>query len=142
MMDVVMDLALISVSGKADDFQAKDLLQEHHNLSLKRVFNGRLSQFDSKFLREAVALNIIPLTQLSNSLQEKFGIKTPHMSRSDTDISTDINFLGQAYLDEGHHLYTPSRTQSYIVIDAIGHGLSKLQGGALQSFLEKHVDLL
>ncbi len=63
-----MDLALISVSGKAEDFQAKDLLQEHHNLNLKRVFNGRLSHFDLKVLREAVALNIIPLAQLSNSL--------------------------------------------------------------------------
>src|SRR5258708_20037346 len=69
-------------------------------------------------------------------------IKTPHTSRSDADISVDINFLGQVYLDEGHHLYTPGQTQSYIVIDAIGHGLSKLQGGALQSFLEKHVDIL
>jgi len=67
-LDAVMDLALISVSGKVDDFQAKDLLQEHHNLSLKRVFNGQLSCFDSQFMREAIALNIIPLTQLSNSL--------------------------------------------------------------------------
>ncbi len=137
-----MDLALISVSGKIDDFQVKDLLQEHHNLSLKRVFNGRLSWFDSKFLREAVALNIIPLAQLSNSLQEKFRIRTPHMSRLDADISADINFLGQAYLDKGHHLYTPGWTQSYVAINAIGHGLLKLQGNALQNFLEKHVDLL
>ena len=102
-----MDLALISVLGKAEDFQAKDLLQEHHNLSLKRVFNGRRSHFDSKFLREAVALNIIPLAQLSNSMREKFGIQATHSSHSDADISGDINFLGQAYLNNGHHLYTP-----------------------------------
>ena len=102
-----MDLALISVSGKAEDFQAKDLLQEHHNLSLKRVFNGWQSHFDSKFLREAVALNIIPLAQLSNSVREKFGIETAHNGHSDADINVDINFLGQAYLNNSHHLYTP-----------------------------------
>ena len=135
-----MDLTLISVSGKVDDFQAKDLLQEHHNLSLKRVFNGRLSRFDSQFMREAVALNIIPLTELSNSLREKFGIETPHASQSDADIRADINFLGQAYLNDGHHLYMPGQTQLYVSIDAISHGLLKLQTGTLQSFLEKNVD--
>ena len=137
-----MDLALISVSGNVEDFQAKDLLQEHHNFSLKRVFNGRWSHFDSKFLREAVALNIIPLAQLSNSVREKFGIEVAHHSHSDANISANINFLGQAYLDSGHHLYTPGRAQSYLSIDAVGHGLSKLQGSALQNFLEKHVNSL
>ena len=63
-----MDLPLISVLGNVEDFQARDLLQEHHNFSLKRVFNGQRSHFDSKFLREAVVLNIIPLAQLSNSV--------------------------------------------------------------------------
>ena len=140
MLDAIMDLALISVSGKAEDFQAKDLLQEHHNLSLKKIFNRWLLWFDSKFLREAVALNIIPLAQLSNSLQEKFGIGTSHASWSDADISADINFLGQAYVNDGQHLYTPGWTQSYVSIDAIPRGLSKLQSGALQNFLEKNVD--
>ena len=134
-----MDLALISISGNVEDFQAKDLLQEHHNLSLKRIFNRQLSQFDSNFLREAVALNIIPLAQLSNSLQEKFGIQTPHANRLDADISVDINFLGQVYVNNGHHLYLPSWTQSYVSIDTVTCGLSKLQSDTLQSFLEKHV---
>ena len=133
-----MDLALISVSGKKEDIQAKDLLQEHHNLNLKRVFTGWLSRFDSKFIREAVSLNIIPLAQLSNSMWEKFGLQTPHASQPDADISADINF--QAYVKDGHYLYMPGWTQSYVSIDAIACGLSKLQGGALQSFLEKYVD--
>ena len=141
-LDAVMDLALISISisWNAEDFQAKDLLQEHHNLSLKRVFNGQQSHFDSKFLREAVSLNIILLAQLSNSIWEKFGIQAAHSSHSDADISSDINFLCQAYLNNAHHLYTLGWTQSYLSIDAIAHGVSKLQGGTLQGFLEKHVD--
>jgi len=92
-------------------------------------------------MREAVALNIIPLTELLNLLREKFSIETPHASRSDADIRADINFLGQAYLNDGHHLYMPGWTQSYVSIDAISRGLLKLQTGALQSFLEKNVDL-
>ena len=91
-------------------------------------------------MREAVTLNIIPLAQLSNSIQEKFGIQAAHSSHSDADISSDINFLGQAYLNNNHHLYMPGRTQSYLSIDAIVHGVSKLQGRALQGFLAKHVD--
>ena len=78
--------------------------------------------------------------QLSNSMQEKFGIETPDASWSDADISADINFLGCMYLNDGHHLYMPGRTQSYISIDAISCGLLKLQAGALQSFLEKNVN--
>src|SRR5260221_6628596 len=104
-LDAVMDLTLISVLGKAEDFQAKDLLQEHHNLSLKRVFNGWRSHFDLKVLREAVALNIIPLAQLSDSVHEKFGIETAHNGCSDADSNVDINFLGHAYLNYSHHLY-------------------------------------
>ena len=57
------------------------------------------------------------------------------------DISADINFLGQAYLNDGHHLYMPGWTQLYVSIDAISHGPLKLQTGALQSFLVKNVDL-
>ena len=96
--------------------------------------------FDSKFIREAVSLNIIPLAQLSNSMREKFGLQTPHASQSDADISADINFLDQAYVKDGHYLYMPGWTQ--VSIDAIACGLSKLQGGALQSFLEKYVSIL
>ncbi|KAF8337097.1 uncharacterized protein EI90DRAFT_3014036 [Cantharellus anzutake] len=42
-------------------FHERDLLQEHLNFWLKRVFNGQKNAFDSSFLWEAVSLNILDL---------------------------------------------------------------------------------
>ncbi len=136
----VLDNYLVNLSGRSADFQERDLLQEHHNLSIKGIHNGWLAHFDSKFLCEAVSLNIVPLSQLATTVIEALGLCSQHSGRSEADLTADINFLGHSFLTENIHLYQPSCSQSYTAIDALSHGHAKLCNSTLQSFLDKHVN--
>jgi hypothetical protein len=103
------------------------------------VHNGRLARFDSKFIREAVSLNVVPLGQLPTTIKEQLGLHKTISSRTNAKLMADINLLGHSYLVQRHHLYHPNRSQSYLAIDAISRGYAKLRDGALNNFLDKHV---
>ena len=135
----VFDWYIVNVSGLGGGRKERDLLQEHHNLAIKRVHNGHLARFDSRFIREAVSLNIMPLGQLANTIKDRLGLHKTILARTDAELTADINLLGHLYLVQRHHIYHPNQLQSYLAIDALMHGYAKLRDGALNNFLDKHV---
>ncbi len=135
----VFDWYTVKGSDSSEGQKERDLLQEHHNLAIKRIHNGRLSHFDSKFMREAVSLNIVPLTNIANTIKEKLGLCCTQSGHSSADLTADINLLAQSYIAQGHHIYNPHCSQSFLAIDALSHGLSKLHNNVLQGFVSKNV---
>jgi hypothetical protein len=98
-----------------------------------------LARFDSKFIRKAISLNIVPLGQLANTIKERLGLHQTISSRTDAELTADINFLGRSYLVQQHHLYRSNRSQSYLAIDALSCSYAKLRDSTLNNFLDKHV---
>lgn len=137
-MLAVLENYLVNPSGEAGRWHERDLLQEHLNFWLKRVFNSRLLTFDSSFFREAVSLNIVELKDLSESLFVKLGLTPPHSRRSRSDLEADINYLGHAFLSENLHAYSPGRHQTFMATDASAQGAQKLLDGALESFVAQY----
>jgi hypothetical protein len=87
--------------------------------------------FDSAFLKEAIALNIVNMKALSDGVFAKIGlIKRRTMEKQEVDLRADINILGRSYLVDMHHLFKPGRTQSYNVIDSITQGVRKSKTGS------------
>jgi hypothetical protein len=117
---------LVNPSGLPGHFHERDLLQEHLNFWLKRVFNGQKNAFDSCFLREAVSLNIIDLKDLLQSFMGMIGLAKVHPGRTQVDIEADINCLGVVYLRELQHLYVASHSQTTKCMDGFALGGEKL----------------
>ncbi|KIO29718.1 hypothetical protein M407DRAFT_226543, partial [Tulasnella calospora MUT 4182] len=128
---------LVNPSGLPNNWYAGDLLQEHHNFWIKTIFNGKTADFDSLFLKEAVALNIVSFQSLRESLYSMFGLQKPGRYEAELKISADINALGAQFLSDHIHKFIPARSQPFVVRDAISHGMEVLSGGSLSAFLKK-----
>src|SRR5258708_18884617 len=89
---------LVNPSGLPGHFHEQDLLQEHLNFWLKRIFNGRKNAFDSCFLREAVSLNIVDLKDLLQSFMGMIRLAKVHPGHTQADIEADINLFVPMYL--------------------------------------------
>ena len=135
----VFDWYTVRSLDSSEGRKERDLLQEHHNLAMKCIHNGWLSRFDSRFMQEAVSLNIIPLNNIANTIKEKLGLHHTQSGHSSADLTADINLLADSYLAQRHHIYNPHCSQSFLAIDALSNGLSKLCSNALQGFISKNV---
>ncbi|KAF8310443.1 uncharacterized protein EI90DRAFT_2956624 [Cantharellus anzutake] len=140
-LNAVLDNYFVNTSGERRRFHARDLLQEHINCWLKRVFNNRLATFGSSFMRQTIALNILHLTKLTRTLSNSLGLADPYSLHSSANITADINVLGYHYATHSHHIYIAGRTQSYLTVDGISRGSEKLRNGVLKNFVDEHIEL-
>lgn len=101
--------------------------------------NHKLNAFNSSFLKEAVSLNIVQLKDLRSGWLAKLGLASVRPGRTLADTEADLNLLGQTFMEESIHLYTPGRSQGFIAIDGFARGIVKLKGGGLESFLQQHI---
>ncbi|KAF8302082.1 hypothetical protein DL93DRAFT_500602 [Clavulina sp. PMI_390] len=138
MLTAIMENYLVNPSGLCGRWHERDLLQEHLNFWLKRVFNGQLLTFDSSFYREAVSLNIVGFKDLSQSIFKTLGLSPVHSGHTLRDVTADINHLGLSFLDENLHIYTPGRAQTFACKDSVTRGGEKLLDGKLESFLNQY----
>lgn len=134
----VMENDLVNPSGIHGRWHERDLLQEHLNFWLKRVYNNHLQTFDSSFFREAVSLNIVELKELLQNMFLKLGITPTHNGRSHVDLDADINFLGLAFQRQKLHVFVPSRTQTFITRDSFDAGTGIMLEGAVEAFMERY----
>lgn len=127
---------LLNPSGYAGRWQEGDVLQEHNNKAIKRVFNKKASGFGGDFIRTKVSLNVLSFGQLQQSVLGLLGLSQKPQGRSKVDHKADIDCITTSY--EHHRLFTfqPGRTQAFVAQDVFSAGYSKLQDSALQKFLD------
>ncbi|KAG8737339.1 hypothetical protein FRC10_008297 [Ceratobasidium sp. 414] len=99
MRQVIINNMLVNPSGLPKHWQAGDLLQEHHNLKIKTIYNTKSSDFDDSFLRESVSLNVARLSRVEESLMEQLGLARTDKRRALAKRQSDINVLG-AHLEK------------------------------------------
>ena len=137
--DAILNNYLVNPSGLEGHWHELDLLQEHFNFWLKRLFNTKSFDFDSRFLREVVGLNLRGFSDLRDFMFKVFGLKSPGRSHTDADRTPDINRLGAHYREDGVLRFHRGRTQPYKVVNEYSDGYEKLRDGQLQTFLERTV---
>ncbi|KDQ26195.1 hypothetical protein PLEOSDRAFT_1085428 [Pleurotus ostreatus PC15] len=125
---------LINPTGMPGHWHELDLLQEHHNLLIKTLFNDRNADFDSSFLQEVIALNICGFSRLREFVSTFFDFTPASGKHADPDLDADINTLGACHQSEEIFTFHAMRSQSFIAPDFFAIGLNKLASGQLDTF--------
>lgn len=128
---------LVNPSGLPGHWHELDLLQEHFNYWLKRLFNAKSLDFDSSFLREVVGLNLRGFCDLRDKMCAFFGITKPGRTHSEADTRADINRLGAHYREDAVLKFHRARGQPFAVPDEFAAGIDKLRDGQLPVFLAR-----
>ncbi|KAJ6576740.1 hypothetical protein B0H10DRAFT_1836791, partial [Mycena sp. CBHHK59/15] len=137
LITAVLNNYLVNPSGRSGHWFELDLLQEHFNFWIKRLFNSKSHDFDSKHLSEAVGLNIAGISKLREMFPGLFGLKQNGQRHKDASTVHDINQLG-IHLRKNHILeYEGGRDQPYQVDNEWGIGHAILQEHQLKTFLHR-----
>lgn len=132
----VLNNYLVNTTGLRGHWLELDLLQEHFNFWIKRLFNSKSHDFDGKHLSEAVGLNIHGFSALRDRFPGLFGIKKAQGNHRDADTTNDINSLGVHYRKDNMMRFVPKR-KGHVVGNEFQAGYDILAGGKLNDFLER-----
>ncbi|KAG6904870.1 hypothetical protein DXG01_006553 [Tephrocybe rancida] len=133
----VLNNYLVNPSGRKGHWLELDLLQEHFNFWIKRLFNSKSHDFDARHLSEAVSLNISGFSMLRDRFPALFGAKRNSPNHANADKQGDINRLGFHFRLDKILAYIPNRVQAYLVNDEFARGYDILVAGQLQVFIER-----
>ncbi|KAK6966697.1 hypothetical protein R3P38DRAFT_3466289, partial [Favolaschia claudopus] len=128
---------LANPSGLLGHWLELDLLQEHFNFWIKRLFNSKSHDFDGRHLSEAVGLNIAGISKLRETFPGLFGLKRNGQRHTNTSTIHDINKLGGHFRNNHILEYEAGRDQPYVVKNEFGLGHAKLMEGQLTIFLNR-----
>lgn len=108
---------LVNPSGIVGHWHEVDLLQEHHNFLLKRLFQSKTMSFESKFLKDVGGLNLGGFNELRDRFPRVFGLKQRRGFHPDKKRTDDINRLDDHYrvyynLQQGEHKHTQYQMDS------------------------------
>jgi hypothetical protein len=132
----VLNNYLANTIGLLGHWLELDLLQEHFNFWIKRLFNSKSHDFDSKHLAEAVGLNIHGISSIRDRFPGIFGFKKNQGKHKNADTTNDLNALGTHYRDDHIMQYIPGRN-GHVVPNEFYAGFDILDGGKLEEFLER-----
>lgn len=135
--DAILNNYLVNTSGLKGRWFELDLLQEHFNFWIKRLFNGKTKDFDAKHLAEAVSLNIQGFGTTRDRVPGLFGFRKSAGTHTSPDKANDINRLGTHFHDNKILQFVPKRDQPYLVKDEFGAGIDVLEDGQLRTFLDR-----
>ncbi|KAF9373734.1 hypothetical protein CPB97_000354 [Podila verticillata] len=74
--DIIMASMVVNTAGQPNRFIPCDLLQEHHNLLTKSVYNAKGSNLTWEYLKEKISTNIRIFQSITTRFQEEFKILT------------------------------------------------------------------
>ncbi|KAF9013010.1 hypothetical protein BDZ89DRAFT_963282 [Hymenopellis radicata] len=137
----ILDNYLVNITGKLGRFSELDLLQEHHNFLIKRLFNSKSFLFDSKHVAETIGLNIRGFKSIRDLMPVWMGFKRNSYSHPKPEKSADINKLGATYRKYSLLSYLIGRAECYLVQDEFAVGLEILEGGKLREFIDRTIAL-
>lgn len=137
MCTAVLNNYLVNPSGLRGHWFELDLLQEHFNFWIKRLFNSKSHDFDAKHLSEAVGLNIRGFSAFRDRFPGLFGVKRNTHHHTYANIRDDIDSLGVHFRANHILSFIPGRNQPYQVKDEFAEGFDILAGGQLKIFLDR-----
>lgn len=136
LLEAVLNNYLVNTTGLHGHWLELDLLQEHYNFWIKRLFNSKSHSFDSRHLSEAVGLNIHGFSAIRDQFPGLFGFKKNDGKHKHADKTDDLNALGTHYRDDHIMQYVPGRN-GHVVANEFNAGYDILEGGKLAEFLER-----
>lgn len=135
----ILNNYLVNPLGLRSHWLELDLLQEHFNFWIKRLFNPKSHDFDARHLAEAVSLNISGFSALRDRFPGLFGAKKNSHRHTDASKRDDIDALGVHYRHDKILSFISKRDQVYSVQDEFAAGYDILSGGQLRTFLGRTI---
>ena len=121
--DAILDNYLVNPSGRPGHWLELDLLQEHFNFWLKRLFNSKTTSFEAHHLSHKVALNIQGLGDLRSLVARIFNFKRSSFAHTSPNKVSDINTLGSHYRTDRTLVFVKGRDQPRLVNDEFAAGI-------------------
>ncbi|KAK1225472.1 hypothetical protein PQX77_011585 [Marasmius sp. AFHP31] len=139
LVEAILNNWLVNPSGKPGNWFELDLLQEHFNFWIKRLFNSKSHEFDSKHLSEAVSLNIVGFSRVRDTIPRMFGVKRNGSQHTDPKKTSDINRLGQHFVDNKILQFVHDREHMGpdLVPNEFSAGVNILRKGQLRTYLDR-----
>ncbi|KAL1658848.1 hypothetical protein GGF50DRAFT_66457 [Schizophyllum commune] len=135
--DAILDNYLVNPSGRPGHWLELDLLQEHFNFWLKRLFNSKTTSFEAHHLSRKVALNIQGLGDLRSLIARVFNFKRASFAHTNPDKVSDINTLGSHYRTDRTLVFVKGRDQPRLVQDEFAAGIDiVLHKGKFSEFIQ------
>ncbi|KAJ7849458.1 hypothetical protein B0H13DRAFT_1906139 [Mycena leptocephala] len=122
----VLNNYLANTTGLLGHWLELDLLQEHFNFWIKRLFNSKAM---------ISIQNISPRPSIRDRFPGIFGFKKNQGKHKNADTMNDLNALGTHYRDDHIMQYIPGRN-GHVVPNEFYAGFDILDGGKLEEFLE------
>ncbi|KAK7025401.1 hypothetical protein VNI00_016038 [Paramarasmius palmivorus] len=131
-------LELCAGIAEGDIGRVLEIIKEHFNFWIKRLFNSKSMDFDSKYLSEMVSLNIGGFQSVRDAIPKMFGIKRSGSEHKAIKKLEDINCLGRHFRTHNILTFQPLRTsQPPLVEEEFSAGNNYLLKGGLRTVLER-----
>ncbi|KAG0012346.1 hypothetical protein BGZ81_001645, partial [Podila clonocystis] len=89
--DVIMASMVVNTAGQPNRFIPCDLLQEHHNLLTKSVYNAKGSNLTWEYLKEKISTNIRIFQSIATKFQGEFKIPRSGTNHTTAPATADVN---------------------------------------------------
>ncbi|KAL1698671.1 hypothetical protein EV121DRAFT_217780 [Schizophyllum commune] len=120
---IIFETYLVNPSGRRGHWFELDLLQEHFNFWLKRLFNTKTTSFEAHHLSVNVGLNIKGFDEIRDTVTRAMGIKRSSYAHTDPNMLNDINALGLEYHTNKTLTYVKGRAHSVLIVDEFNKGI-------------------
>ncbi|KIY46989.1 hypothetical protein FISHEDRAFT_46222 [Fistulina hepatica ATCC 64428] len=134
--DAIFDNYLVNTSGLPGHWIELDLLQEHYNFWIKRLFGEKSYGFNTTHLSEHIALNIKGFSELRDLFPHLFGYARRSGKHTDSSTRNDINELGHHYRQDEVHMFRRGRSH-HTVGNEFAAGYDRLASGVCVDFIRR-----
>jgi hypothetical protein len=128
---VIMSSMVVNTTGQPNRYIPCDLLQEHHNLLTKFVYNAKGSKLSWQYLRDKISTNIRVFQSIAAKLHEQFNIVRSGTNHTTDPAVADIKKIKDICTRSGIFTddFEPLKDDIPAVIDLLLAGRKKLTDG-------------
>ncbi|KIY52248.1 hypothetical protein FISHEDRAFT_35605 [Fistulina hepatica ATCC 64428] len=134
--EAIFNNYLANTSGLPGHWIELDLLQEHFNFWIKRLFGEKSYGFNTTHLSEHIALNIKGFSELRDLFPHLFGYARRSGKHTDSSTRNDINELGHHYRTDEVHSFVQGRTH-HTVGNEFAAGYDRLESSVCADFIRR-----
>ena len=130
---------LVNLTGRPGKFCAGDLNQEHFNRLLQMIVERKGAEYGAPFIRNTIARNLHHLAQLKQEWNGSIGLAKRSGTHTEPHTQPEVRTLLDLYQETKLHHFCIGRGKEANDIDEFGRGMTSLQEGKLQKWIQASV---
>ena len=120
-------------------------MQEHFNYWLEDLAQHKGAEFDSKFYRDVLSMNVHHFLRLKEELEESVSLKTRSKAHEAADVTNELQAILEILRESEVNYFCPGRTHGFEAIDDFAKGIQSLEDTTIKAFITRtvaHMDIL